>query len=206
MKSSTELLSSIFPYSTASCNGVAVGNFCLSDGDILPPLEMHFCNSVFTASNFDPYSSWFPSDLHWSCKKVAHLTVLKWHEKKEGHLASISIFLFSPAKVSLYPLTVLSNADGCCSLLGAAISTLYNYAIWCRESCPFAPSEYSDSAVWAPETRQCICQTDKWSLLTMQAGYCNRGTSGYLSQLPWIMNWHETKLTGKCRFSAICEN
>jgi len=93
VKSSTELLSSIFAYNTVSCNVVVAVNFCLRNGDILQALEMRFCSSILSASNFDPYSSWFPSDLQWSCKGVAHLAVLRWHDKKEGHLASVSIFL-----------------------------------------------------------------------------------------------------------------
>lgn len=116
MKSSAELLSSVFPPSTVSGNGAAVGNLCLNNGDVLPPLEMHFCNSVFTARHFDPYSSWFPSGSQWSRGNAARLTVLKCHKKQEGHLASIAIFLLSPAKVSPYPLTMLSCADGCCGI------------------------------------------------------------------------------------------
>lgn len=106
------------------CSGLAVGNFYVGSGDVLPPLEMHFCHSIFTAGHSDPRSSCFPS-------------ASKWHRKKEGRLASA--YLFSPAELAVYHLSV---ADGCCRLFGAGMSSLHHNAIWCGLSCPFAPSDY----------------------------------------------------------------
>lgn len=184
MKSSTELLADISPFSTAPCNGVVVGNFWLSSGDVLPPLEMRFCNSLFTASSLDPYSSWFPSDVHRSCKYVGRLTALKWREKKDGQVASISLSSLQQQKF----LSALWPCSGMWEGAEVLRGLWCQRAVCCGEGCPFAPSECLGSAPRAPETRPCLWQADKGRLRVVRAG-CRSRSERRVVFLSYLESW-----------------
>lgn len=120
------------------CNGLAVGNFYVGNGDVLPPLEMHFCHSIFTAGHSDPRSSCFPSDPRRPRSNAARLEMTP---KERGSLSSCFLISISrtcrlPFECRRWMLPAFRGCDGFsapqCDLVWVELSFCSQRLLWIR--------------------------------------------------------------------------